>query len=187
VSHDVDIYLDGFGDVVRTIDHSSSGDITRWTQKSFDQSTGQLVSRTTLPYFSGEAIKYLETRFDLRGRPMARNRLDTTAAVEKKLATYTYNQDGSVITTDANGHSTRTTFTPRNLIASTIDAAGKTTSYRYDDALKLVQVTLPGGETGNTILWGYDSWGRKTWRHLRPKFSFDADLGLRWATGQLAA
>jgi RHS repeat-associated protein len=162
VCHDVDIYLDGFGGVARTIDHSSAGDITRWVQKSFDQSTNQLVSRSTLPYLSGGTLKYFETRFDLRGRPVVRNRLDARTAVEKQLATYTYNQDGSVTATDANGHSTQTSFTPRGQVASSVDPMSNKTLYVYDNALKLVQVTLPAGQTGNVIAWGYDSWGRKT-------------------------
>lgn len=159
--HDVDIHLDGFGRVVRTVDHSSAGDITSSVQNSFDRSSNQLVSRTTLPYLPGGAIKYLETRFDLRGRPVARNRLDGTAAIEKQFATYTYDQDGSIAVTDANGHGTRTGFNPRGQIASRLDAGGGTTSYTYDNALNLKQVTLPPGQTGNVIGWGYDSWGHK--------------------------
>jgi hypothetical protein len=92
-------FFDGFGRIVRSVDHSSAGDITRSLQKSLDQPTGQFVSRATLPYLSGGIIKYLETRFDLRGRPVARNRLDATTAVERQLVTYTYNQDGSITAT----------------------------------------------------------------------------------------
>jgi RHS repeat-associated protein len=160
VGHTVDYYFDGFGELRKVVDASGAGTITTLRFNAYVNN--QLVERRSLPALPGGSVKYIETRYDVKGRPESIRRVTASYALEKQLAILVYNGDGSTTHTDALNRSRRVYQNDRGLPTRVTDAAFGDTYYSYNTSLSLKQVTLPPGRTGNLIAMTNDSWGRRT-------------------------
>jgi RHS repeat-associated protein len=162
----LDNYLDGFGISRKTVETSTLGTITQQNFAGVVSVGGyyRLVERRSLPYFSGDPIKYIETRLDERGRPLDVRRVTSTFALDKQLKTYTYG--ACVLGTgncsselDALSHGVIKYFNSREQLTATADGAGFT-NYYYDVAGNVTHVQLPTNRIYNRKSATFDGWGR---------------------------
>ena len=130
---------------------------------AFDSVTHERINRVTEPFFASapaSSVKYIETRFDERGRVTRERRVSSTFRTDKTFAAYAYNTDQSTTSRDALSRPTTVYRNARGLPTRVTDALGHDTVFQYNVALRPQRVELPAGQTGNTIDWTYDSWGR---------------------------
>lgn len=136
-------YLDGRGEVWKQLDRSTLGDVQRLRSRAFVG--GLLRERTSEPHFPGASPRYLERRTDFAGRPAALVRTDAGFTTAQTMAGFAYQDDGSVVVTDAGGFTNRVYKNARGLVTRVTDAIGNDTRYAYNAAWKRSRVTLPGG------------------------------------------
>ena len=120
------------------------------------------VSRRSLPYLSGETLKWVDVNpadspRDALGRVTHRTQPGASGAV---IDTWIVYSPLAVVTTDDKMHATTQHFTVRGALADAVDAAGTTTQYWYDALGNLRQVKV-NGNTATQITNTFDLRGRK--------------------------
>lgn len=136
-------YLDGHGEPWKVLERSPLGDVQRLRSRAFVG--GLLRERTSEPHSIGASPQYLERRTDFAGRPSALVRTDASFTTSRPIAAFAYQDDGSIVVTDAGGFTNRVYKNARGLVTRVTDAIGNDTRYAYNAAWKRSRVTLPGG------------------------------------------
>jgi YD repeat-containing protein len=138
-------YFDGRGRTWKTIEQSPLGDTQRLRSRSFVG--GSLRERESETHFAAASPFYVERQFDSLGRVIGLARVDSNFALVRQIVAYAFQDDGSILVTDAAGHVNRVYKNGRGLTTRVTDAAGNDTYTRYNAAWLPRRVELPGGAT----------------------------------------
>ena len=158
----IEYYFDGFGEIYKVSTTTEDGRIWH-LKREFFQFHNKVIQFSD-PFREHDEFLWNEIRYDGKGRPVAINKVDAVGQITKTQKRYQYNPDGGTTIINSVGNRMIQYFNGYGLPTSITDPLGHQTQYHYDILGRLKQIDLPTNETGASIEYGYDTWGRQRWK-----------------------